>query len=266
MRGCSVAGCTWCSGGVYAVGHPSIPRGGYLMAAVLACGAGAVLSHDSAAEWWGLRQRRSQPIEVSVPVAGSRNTPGVRVHRCTHLPPFDVTRHLGLPITTIERTILDRAARHDRHNVERDLDEAQRLRVFSAPRLEAILTQSQGRAGTVALRAVLAEHTAGSTWTRNDFEEAFLKLVDDGNLPRPVANHPVGPYVLDFHWPDRGLAVECDGRATHLTPKAFEADRARDTDLWVTHGIHVIRFTYLQVTRGRTTTARRLCGALARPS
>lgn len=252
--------------GVYAVGHPAIPRGGRLLAAVLATGHGGVLSHDSAAEWWGLQERPSRPVEVSVPVAGSRTTAGICAHRTPYLPPSHVTRHRGIPITTVERTILDRAARNPRRTVERDLDEAHRLRLYDRPRLEAILKERKGRAGTPTLRAVLEEHTAGSTWTRNDFEEAFLKLIDDAHLPRPLANHRVGRYVLDFHWPVRGLAVECDGRATHLTPKAFEADRARDTDLWVTHAIHVIRFTYRQVTRDSATTTRRLRGALAQPS
>ncbi len=252
--------------GVYAVGHPSISRGGRLKAAVLACGEGAVLSHDSAAEWWRLQGQWSRPIEVSVPVAGGRDMAGIRIHRTPHLRPSFVTRHRGIPITTVERTILDRAARNPRRTVERDLDEAHRLRLYDRPRLEAILEERKGRAGTATLRTVLAEHTAGSTWTRNDFEEAFLRLIDDAHLPRPLANHRVGRYVLDFHWPNRGLAVECDGRATHLTPKAFEDDRARDTDLWVTHATHVIRFTYRQVTRERATTMRRLRGALAQPS
>lgn len=248
--------------GVFAVGHPAIPRGGRLKAAALACGHGAVLSHDSAAEWWGLQQRPSRAIEVSVPVAGSRQTAGLRVHRTAYLPPFHVTRSRGIPITTVERTIIDRAGRRPRRGVERDIDEAHRLGLFNSQRLETILAHCKGRAGTATLRAVLQAHTAGSTWTRNDFEEALFVLLDESGLPRPSANDPVGPYVLDFHWPDRGLAVECDGRGTHLTPKAFEADRARDADLWVTYAIHVIRFTFLQVTRGRAVTLHRLRGAL----
>jgi len=244
--------------GVYAVGHRAISRGGRLKAAVLACGAGAALSHDTAAEWWGLQEQRSREIEVTVPVAGGRHAAGLAIHRSPSLTRSHVAHHRGLPTTTVERTILDRAAHSPRRGVERDIDAAHRLGLFDRTGLQMLLDEFRGRAGTAALRAVLHDHTAGSTWTRNDFEESFLALVDYSGLPRPFANVPVGPYVLDFLWPERGLAVECDGAATHLTPKAFQDDRARDAFLWSTRRIHVTRFTYLQVTRGRAVTARRL--------
>lgn len=244
--------------GVYAVGHRAVSRGGRLKAAVLACGSSAVLSHDTAAEWWGLQKQRSREIEVTVPVAGGRHTAGLAIHRSPYLPHSHLTHLRGLPITTVERTILDRAAHRPRRGAERDIDEAHRLRLFAPERLEAILDDSRGRAGTATLRAVLRDHTAGSTCTRNDCEEAFFALIEDTGLRRPLANVPVGPYVLDFLWPGHGLAVECDGAATHLTPKAFQDDRARDAYLWSTRRIHVTRFTYLQVTRGRAVTARRL--------
>ncbi|MGI8844972.1 MAG: hypothetical protein ACR2HC_02150, partial [Thermoleophilaceae bacterium] len=148
-----------------------------------------------AAEWWGLQEQRSRETEVTVPVAGGRHMAGLAMHRVPYLPLSHVTCRHGLPITTVERTILDRAAGHLRRAVERDIDTAHRLRLFNQQRLEAMLNDCKGRAGTAVLRAVIVDHSAGSTWTRNDFEEAFLALIDAESLPLPLANVPVGPYV-----------------------------------------------------------------------
>jgi very-short-patch-repair endonuclease len=246
--------------GVYAVGRPDVSRAGYLLAAVLACGAGAALSHAAAAEWWRLTGRRAAPIEVTVPAAGGRRARGVVVHRSAHLTGH-ATRHRGIPVTTPERTMVDLAGSSTRRKMERLLDEAQRLRLYDRDRLDHALTA--GLAGTALLRAVLERHEPGSTWTRNDFEEAFLGLLDDAKLPRPTMNHEVGPYVLDCLWADAGLAVELDGRGSHLTPRAFEGDRDRDSYLYAEHGVVTLRFTYRQITETPGVVAHRVRRARA---
>jgi len=245
--------------GVYAVGRPAITRSGHLIAAQLACGSGAALSHTGATEWWQLTGRRAHPIEVTVPALGGRRCPGVRVHRSESLPRHVVVRR-RIAVTSVERTVLDMAARCPRREVERLVDEAQRLGLFERERFASVLTER--RPGTALLGQVLAEHEAGSTWTRNDFEEAFLTLVDRAGLPRPLMNWPVGPYVIDCYWTDRRLAVELDGRETHLTPRAFEGDRDRDAYLFTEHGIHTLRFTYRQVTLRAAVVSHRLRRAL----
>jgi very-short-patch-repair endonuclease len=200
------------------------------------------------------------PIEVTVPVAGRRRCRGVAVHRSTCLP-GDVTALRGIPVTTPSRTIADLSSRCSRRDLERLLDEAQRLRLLGPNRRPVI---PAGRRGAVLLREVTRNHEAGSTWTRNDFEEAFLGLLDAAGLPRPRMNDPVGPFELDCHWPDHRFAVELDGRGSHLTPRAFEGDRDRDTYLYAEHGIVTLRFTYRQVTRTPGVVVHRLRRALRR--
>jgi very-short-patch-repair endonuclease len=243
------------------VGHPRLSRSGVLTAAVLAAGKRAALGHWSAVEWWGLAQGRERsPIEVCVPQKGGRSRQGLIVHRCGTLIAGDLTVRRGVPVTTVERTLLDIASRARLREVERLLDEAHRLRLYDRHRLESVL--SRRLAGSRLLRAVLLGHEAGSTWTRNDFEEAFLALVDRAGLPRPHMNDPVGPLEVDCHWPGHRFAVELDGRGTHLTPRAFEDDRERDGYLYAEHGIVTLRFTYLQVTKSPAVVIHRLRRAL----
>jgi very-short-patch-repair endonuclease len=232
--------------GVYSVWRVRPSRPGQLVAAVLACGEGAALSHAAAAEWWGLTSKRAAPIEVTVPAAGGRRCRGVTVHRSTCLA-GNTTTLRGIPVTSPAHTIADLAARSTRRELERLVDEAQRLRLYDRARLEHAM--APGPPGTALLRAVVQSHEPGSTWTRNDFEEAFLARLDNAGLPRPRMNDPVGPFELDCHWPEHRFAVELDGRGSHLTPRAFEGDRDRDGYLYAEHGIVTLRFTYLQVTR-----------------
>ena len=245
--------------GVYAVGRPALARSGHVLAAVLACGSGAALSHAAAAEWWRLTRWRAAPIEVTVPAKGGRRCEGVLVHRSASLRDHAL-EHRGVRVTTPERTIVDVAAAGEKRRVERLVDEAERLGLYDRERLEPVLAMRL--AGTGLVRSVLASHEVGSTWTRNDFEEAFLGLLDSAGLPRPLMNHPVGPYELDCLWPRRRIAVELDGRASHGTRRAFEDDRDRDSFLYAEHGISTLRFTHRQVNRSPGVVAHRVRRAL----
>jgi hypothetical protein len=235
--------------GVYAVGHPLLSRAGRWMAAVLACGPGAVLSHQSAAALWGIRPARHVPIEVTCRSrAGRRPRKGIIVHRTRRLAAGEVTRREAIPVTTPARTLLDLAEVVPRRALERAIDEAERLRLFDLRAVRAVLHSNGGRRGAALLGSVLEEHHIGSTLTRSELEERFLALCRAHNVPVPEVNEPIGPYEVDFLWRAGRLIAETDGRESHGTRAAFEHDRARDARLTVA-GYRVVRFTYRQVLR-----------------
>lgn len=252
--------------GVYAVGHSRLTREGSWMAAVLAIGNGAVLSHRSAAGLWTIWGSKPQArVDVVVASGSGRATrPGVVVHRCAALAADDVTRHHGIPVTAPARTLLDLATVLPRRPLERAVDEAERLRLCDLADLREILVRHSGRPGAGTLRAVLRSHAVGSTATRSELEERFLALCARRNLPPPLVNAPLLDYVVDFHWPASRLVVEVDGRASHDTRRAFQGDRDRDSRL-AAHGYRTLRFTWWDVTARPAVVADRVRRVLAGP-
>jgi hypothetical protein len=232
--------------GVYALGHRRLRREAHRLAAVLACGEGAVLSHAAAAAHWGLRPSAATLIDVTVPSGRRLRRPGIRLHRHASLGAREVTRHDGVPITTPARTVLDLAATLPRRAVERALDQAEVIRVFDLHALSAVAAAHAGRPGAPLLAALLREHRIGSTWTRSELEEAFLALCDGASLPRPTVNGRLHGYEADFAWAD--VIVEVDGFAFHGTRRAFERDRRRDARL-AAAGVRTLRFTAEQLER-----------------
>ncbi len=173
------------------------------MAAVLAAGDGAALSHRSAAELWGLIPGCSSPVHVTVTGAGGRaRRPGLVVHRSR----TPTTRHKGIPVTTPLRTLRDLKAA--RPTFERAVSEAQRTRLISKAEADALLPDGKPAA--------------------NRFERRFLRICKEHGIPKPICQAEIGPYTVDFLWPAQFLIVETDGHATHGTRTAFEEDRARD--------------------------------------
>ncbi|MDX6690350.1 MAG: hypothetical protein QOG15_1807 [Solirubrobacteraceae bacterium] len=230
--------------GVYAVGQARLTRGGRWMAAVLAVGPGAVLSHRSAAALWHIARDRSLLSEVSRAAAG-HDRPGIRVH-FVHLADDEVTIVDGIPVTTVARTLLDLAADHPRPAVERAMHEAEVLRLADSTPLQALIDRYPRRRGTRTLRAIIYER-AGDIVTRSEFEDRFIAFLDDHALPRALVNHRIeGIGECDFAWPDQRVIVELDGYQTHGTRGRFEADRARDRALQVA-GWRVIRITWRQL-------------------
>ena len=222
------------------------------MAAVLACGPGAVLSHRSAASLLELRPTDRARIDVTVPARSARDRPGIDLHRSTTLRPADVTRAQNIPCTTVARTQLDIAEVIHRRGVERAFDQAEILEVFDLRALEEQLERSPHRRGAPVVRAVLAEHYVGSTPTWSEFEERFLAFIGATGLPQPEVNHWIvlsdgGPAIrADFAWPADRVIVETDGRRTHRTRQAFERDRRRD-QAHIAAGYTVLRFTWRQL-------------------
>jgi very-short-patch-repair endonuclease len=180
----------------------------------------------------------------------------------TDLRPQECTLHCRIPVTTPARTLLDLGTILPRRKLERAVDEAERLGICTEDDLEEIVSAHFGRAGAGTLRTLLNDHRAGSTATRNDFEERFLALCRRYRLPQPDVNVPLLDYVVDFLWPSARLVVEVDGRATHGTRRAFQADRDRDGRLAVV-GYQVLRFTWFDVTRRPAVVADRVRRMLA---
>jgi Protein of unknown function (DUF559)/Transcriptional regulator, AbiEi antitoxin len=253
--------------GVYAVGHPRLTIKGRWMAAVLACGPGAVLSHRDAAALWGIRKSGRAAIDVMTPRRGGRSLSGIDVHRTRRLQPEDTTKVAGIPCTTVARTLLDLAEVVNRRQVERACDQADLERLLDATALDAVLSRANGRRGAPVLYAILDEYAIGQTVTRSEMEERFLALCERAGLPRPEVNawivRPDGAHAqADFLWREQRLIVETDGRAAHGTRRAFEHDRRRDQQLMLA-GWRVIRVTWRQLTREPEELARTVQALLA---
>ncbi len=225
--------------GVYAVGHDVLRPEAYWLAAVLACGEGAVLSHASAAAHWGIRPSAAASVDVTVPVrSGRRSRKGIRLHRSGRLGEREVTVHEGIPVTTVARTLLDLADVLPRHALKRTIDEAEYQRLVDMTALIAAVQENPGRRGAQVIELARAE----AEMTRSELEQRFLALVDRHGLPRPRVNSRVEGYEVDFVWPEDRVIVEIDGRAAHGTRSAFERDRLRDRRL-LRAGFRTIRLT-----------------------
>ena len=248
--------------GVFAVGHRVLTRHGAWMAAVLAAGEGAVLSHRSAAALWDIRDTARSRVEVTVR-RHRRGRPGVEYHHVA-LPPDEITVEHDIPVTTPARTLFDLAAVLRPHQLERAINEAEFRRLTSPLSLDDLVARHPGRRGARALHDILAARRIGQHRTRSDLEAAFLALVDAHGLPRPQTNRRTGPGEVDAVWPEQGLIAELDGFEAHGTRQAFEKDRARDREL-VAQGWRVVRITWRQLETDEHTIARQLRALLAAP-
>jgi Protein of unknown function (DUF559) len=230
--------------GVYAVGHTSLGAKARRLAAVLACGPGAVLSHRSAAAHWGLLATNAARVDVTAP-ATRRGQRTVRLHRTRSLDARDTTTHEGIPITTVARTLLDLAATTRPERLEKALAQAEHLRLYDHRAVTDAIARANGHRGTAALAQATAREPK---WARNNLEAHFLRLARGAGLPEPLVNHALdapdyGYCEVDFFWPKQKLVVETDGWETHGTRASFERDRARDAALTAA-GLRVVRFSW----------------------
>ncbi|MDQ6778787.1 MAG: DUF559 domain-containing protein [Actinomycetota bacterium] len=229
--------------GVYTVGHAWLPVEGELTAALLAAGPGAVLSHATAAWWWGLVEKQPQTTEVSVPGRRKAAPPGLRFH---HPRQLERTSHRRLPITPPLQTLLDFAASAPLYEVRRALAEAEYLGLVDVGRVPDAL--GRGRPGSARLRTALTRHQPELAMTRNRFEAAFLELCEAAGLPVPEFNSRVCGYLVDAVWREQRVAVELDGLQGHRTPAQLERDHGRDLALRQNR-FETRRYTWNQVTR-----------------
>jgi predicted transcriptional regulator of viral defense system len=236
--------------GVYTVGHPLLSARGHWMAAVLARGPDALVSHRSGAALTGVRRTSITYVEVTVP---SPRAPidGVRTYVNRRLAPQDRDEIDGIPCTSLARTLLDLAAILPRRDVERACDEAETQELFDLRAIEDVLARSRGCRGSATLRAVLDEHRIGTTLTRRGLEEQTLRLLDGAAIPRAEVNMRVycRPGVMpevDFLWRRERLILETDGNRFHRTPRQIARDRRKEAEL-VRAGYRVLRASSAQV-------------------
>jgi very-short-patch-repair endonuclease len=245
--------------GVYAVGHGRLSMEGGWMGAVLACGEGAVLSHRSAGQLWGIlraqpdppsaaapHERRS-PVAVTVPGTGGRKRHrGISLHRSSTLTCADCIRHDNIPVTRPARTLADLRPVLTEAEFASAIREAEFRRLPIAAALE-------GRGGR-----------KDPPRTRSELESLFMALIRRRRLPAPEVNVEIDRYEVDFLWRSERLIVELDGWKSHGTRSAFEGDRARDTRLTLL-GYDVLRFTWRQLERDGAAVATAIRTILTRP-
>jgi hypothetical protein len=250
------------AGRVYAVaGNPLTTKGKYL-AAVMACGTGARLSHRAAADLWGIRPALCRS-EVSVP-AVAREVSGIRIHRTRILDPRDFTVLDGIPVTSIARTLLDLAAILRPPDLETTIDRAERQGLFDLNAVVDVIERGRGKRGTQALRRIL--QTYESSTQKSELERAFKHLLEPAtDIPAPSFNALIegeaGTHEIDALWEDHKLAVQLDGFEFHRTRRDREKDALSDGDLELA-GYRVMRLTWDDATVNGQVTLRRLRLAL----
>ncbi|MEX2284216.1 MAG: DUF559 domain-containing protein [Gemmatimonadota bacterium] len=248
--------------GVYRVGPLVAPRSCEL-AAVLACGPHALLSHRNAGTLWQLlpADAETAPIDVSVSRGNRGRRPNIRMHRVS-LSADDDTNLEGIPVTSVRRTILDLAALLGGRDLERALAQAERLHRLDRSTLRSMATSHAGRPGAPVLRGLL-QNEAGPALTRSEAEERFLGLIRKAQLPAPETNVQLGEYEVDFLWRREQLVVEVDGFAFQSSRQNFETDRRRDARL-TARGLSVMRVTWRQVVHEPEAMVARLAQSLVR--
>jgi very-short-patch-repair endonuclease len=232
------------------------------MAAVLACGERAVLSHGSAAALWRLSSKETgRPVEVTVAALHVPQHRRIRARKTTRLMMDEVTTLRRIRVTTPARTLLDLASCVSTRELEQALAQAERRYLTSRAKLLALIARYPARPGAPKLRQLL-NGPANPALARSRAEERLLTLVRRSGLPAPETNVLAHGRELDFLWRDQGLVVEVDGYAFHGDRGAFEADRRRDAVL-AARGLQVIRVTWRQIEAEPEATLVRIVQALA---
>jgi len=230
--------------GVYAVGRPQLGRLGRWMAASLACGPGAVLSHGSAAALWEFGPELPGLVEVSLPPGRSSRRAGIRAHRRAALLPADVTAREGIPVTSPVRTLIDLATQLPPGRLERAVNEADKLGRVRADTLRASLDEHRGEPGVAALRALL--DPLSFRLSDSELETSFRPIARAAGLPTPETKARVNGYEVDFFWPELGIVVETDGLRYHRTASQQRRGLERD-QAHLAAGMWPIRFSHWQV-------------------
>lgn len=210
------------------------------MAAVLACGPNAVLSHRAAAALHGLRPPAGRDIDVTVP-GHRKGQSGIHVHNVRHLDPADCTMIDGIPVTALERTLLDYAEVSGVQWTRLAIEAAQRQDRLDLEPYRAMLARNPGRHGRAVLIAAMSQVRDEAPWTQSEPERRLLAGLRGRGLPEPSTNVVVEDELVDFHWPRERLVVEVDGDFWHKTPAAREENRRRDVKLQL-RGQMVARF------------------------
>jgi predicted transcriptional regulator of viral defense system len=230
--------------GVYSVGTKALSPKGRWMAAVLACGKSACLSHRSAGALYGICEERNGVVEVSVRRRGKIERPGIRVRSRPSLPSQDVGTLHRIPITSPVQTLIDLSTELPTKHLARAVNEADKLEVILADDLRLQLDAYAGVPGAKRLAALLDKDTF--VLTQEELERLFLPIAREVGLPLPVTGEIVNGFEVDFFWPELKLVVETDGLRYHRTPAAQAKDARRD-QAHTAAGYARLRFTHWQV-------------------
>lgn len=214
------------------------------MAAVLACGPGAALSHRSAAALWGFGEEHEDYIDVSVRRPSEARIPGIRCHRRPALPAEAIATRLGIPVTQPVQTFLDLTIVAGPRDLERAINEADKRDVIDADALRKALDNHAGERGVRPLRRILDKHTF--RLSDDELERFFRPLAAAAGLPVPLTKQIVDEFEVDFFWPELGLVVETDGWRYHRTPSAQTRDALR-FQAHTASGLTPLRFSHWQV-------------------
>jgi very-short-patch-repair endonuclease len=233
----------WVYRGVLAIAGPPLKFSGHCMAAVLACGTDAALSHHAAAALHDLRPVPQGAIDVTAP--GDHRHSGIRCH-ISPIPQQHRTHIEAIPVTALERTFIDYAEQATPRQLTAALEAAERLSVLDLRKLQNTMDSAPGRRGLKPLRAAIADMSADLQWTQSDLEDRFLRLIVAAGLPVPKANRLEDGKTVDFVWRRERLIVEVDSFGFHKSRRSFEDDRRRDTQLQK-RGWRVVRITDLRL-------------------
>lgn len=229
--------------GVYAVGRPEVDQRGRWIAAVLSCGPDALLSHRSAAALWGLLQTSPEiEIEVVVPRKTVRRRPGIRAHRRVDLSAEHRREVARIPLTDPISTLVDLASCVPEWQVERAINQADRLKLVDVETLRTAVSVPSPKPGIACMRRLLG----CDALTDSGLERKFLALVRAAGLPRPETQVWLNGYRVDFYWPNLGLIVEADGWIYHRTPVDQATDHRRD-QAHTAAGLTTLRFAEHQI-------------------
>jgi very-short-patch-repair endonuclease len=229
--------------GVYAVGWPALNQKRRWMAAVLAGGAGAALSHRSAAALWEIAEE-GDSIVVSVRRRSELRRPGMRFHGRPSLAPADLLVRDDIPVTSPVQTLVDLATELDPIALERAVNDADKHDLIDPEALRGGLPRFSSTPGIRPLRHLLDK--LFFQLSDSDLEIYFRRIVKAASLPMPLAKQRVNRFEVDFFWPDLGLVVETDGLRYHRTPSAQLRDARRDRAR-VMAGMTPLRFTHYEV-------------------
>lgn len=249
--------------GAFLVGHHNVTRRSYWKAATVSCGPGSALSHRAGAQLQRLSDLIPGPPHVTILHERVLQRPGILVHRTRELPPSQITRLHGIPVTTVARTLVDFAAVASPGELRAAVWAAARLELLDTAATLQLCDASRGRKGVGLLRSHLREKRGPVTETRSPLEDLFLSICSDFDIRMPAVNVPVLDYIVDLLWLPEGLIVEVDGWGWHRSRESFEGDRRRDARLGAV-GYHVQRFTHERLASERALVAGEVLALLDR--
>lgn len=247
--------------GVYAVGHKKLSRCGRCLAAVLACGDGAVLSHRSAAWLWGFLPSFPAEPEVLVPSKGHRRR-AIRVYRTAGLPDRDGAVVERIPVTSAARTLFDLTGVVSTRDRARAIDRAKRTGQLDLGALDSIIARRSRSTEARLLREALTLYRK-PVHDRARSELLLIEALEKEGLPLPTINCWVEKWEIDAYWEAERFAVEVDGWETHGSREAFESDRLRQEEMKLA-GIDSIRISARRIETEPEQVARNLRTLLSR--